>query len=252
MEKLASTALSSLPREFGEVTLDRFPEVARRSRLIRNMITSFVFRGHLSPLITSSELKSFAHASWETDFEQAKTRLILLIGNGDSSQIKFVEDLFAQVVTSFSNIQPPGENDPGSITRFYKRFGRDLLVLDPISEEQTIITMQERIKEGSPHLWEDGVMVGNYIVPSVDKLVQAAEQETAKDNQVQSDKLYSGVKIWQWLQDEDSRRNRRANHLEEQLKESFCTLHCLERTEPSETPFHFLIYSFNKAVLANA
>jgi len=219
VQKLASFSLQALPEEFEGISLDSFPEISRRSRLIRNMIASFIFRGNLSPFISSWELKSFVQMNEGLDLDQVRKNLISLIGEDNDSQIRFLENLFTQVITSFSKIQLPTGNDPRITDLFYRQFSRDLLVLDPISEEQTIITVPQRIKEGQPHLWEDGVRIGNLIIPSVDKLAQAARQAEIRGDVNRNDWLRSGIRNWQWVQEEELKRNTRVAHLEQQLNE---------------------------------
>ena len=59
----AKMGLTALPETLRPVSLEQFPivpaTVSERVQIIRNMITSFIFRGSLSTLISTAELRDF-------------------------------------------------------------------------------------------------------------------------------------------------------------------------------------------------
>ena len=226
----ARTGLASLPGEFQNARLERFPNPADQAKLARNMITSFVFRGSLNPLITSEELKDFGwQARKRTYFDETQQEsLIEALGISDGDEVLFAKVIFVQTAGLFAGPYfLPQEGDTESINQFYRYFSNFLLLQHPELEAEQIIIHPDRIQAESPSLWDGASSIRGVLVPTPEMLVLAARQEEARSVQARfirpywgiSGRLNGGVKVWILLQREIDERLDRIGRLGTELKD---------------------------------
>lgn len=205
IDPLAQKGLTELEQNGLNITLDQIPEIADRARLIRNTLASFAFRGHLSPIITTSDLRQFTILHRDSSpFNQDLTEQVVATFQLEEADAKeYVLDLFTQTSQSFRTLtEIPDESNPQSIMRFYRQFARDLLLLHPALEEQQLATNRLRVTDISTSIWNQGMKIGNLIIPRADQLAQAARQAEARKEEITQERLHQGIKAWQWLGEE--------------------------------------------------
>lgn len=246
IDHIAQIALDHLPEPFTGVTLDRFPTVVEKARLIRNMVTSFVFRGNLSPQISTQDLKDFVLQSKSPKDMDSQTDIIAEIaGLTEQPDRAFLQALArqaSQLLTVHRTL--PNDDNPGSVDDFYRHFAQGLLLLHPALEEQSIVIIPKRITADVPSIWDDGVMIEGVKVPKIELLVQALRQAEAKRDQINSERLRSGITLWKWYAEALRRHNLAVQEAEDDLKERgqlFSNLDDPNFELPKEA--HFVIYT---------
>src|SRR3990167_1284087 len=61
LPEIAKFAISTLPKEnYPEASIDKFPTLNDQAKIIRNMLTSFLFRGNFQPAIWIEDLRTWA------------------------------------------------------------------------------------------------------------------------------------------------------------------------------------------------
>lgn len=200
IDGLTKVGLSHLPEELRGVTLDRFPNLTDRAKLVRNMIASFVFRGGLNPLITISDLKGFvqtAEKSYLYFSDEARESLIAALNLSSPAEIAFITDLFGQTREAFSaNQHVPSAEDTEAVDRFYRGFSKDLLLLHPALEEEQIIISTGKATVDTLSVWQNAVAAGNFRLPRPEMLAQAIRQAKARGDNIAVERLYKGIKAW--------------------------------------------------------
>lgn len=222
IDKFARAAITHLPAELEGVNLEKFPDAADRVKLIRNMIASFVFRGNLSPLIPTSDLKDFVLASkdlvnpFNSEMQEA---LIVAIGTLNTDERPYLESLFRQTVTLFEVYQDvPDENNPRAFDNFYRQFARDLLLLHPALEEKQIVTVPTKVAPDSVHIWQEGARFGPNIIPRTEMLALAIRQAEAKGDRLNADRFQEAIKLWQWFERTKPAHEQRIRKAEDELQ----------------------------------
>lgn len=222
LARFARIGLSSLPEQLGEVTIDRFPTAAERSKLTKNMIASFVFRGTVSPLISTADLKDFVESNYGSldNFSQEKQQsLIQVLGITEDTEKSYISDLFEQTKAAFSLYQrSPQEDDPQLIDKFYHLFSRDLLLLHPALEESQLVTLPNLVQDGVSSIWDRAIDIRGVKIASPDLLVQAARQAQAHNDQPTADRLREGLAHWRWLATASERHQRKINQATAELQ----------------------------------
>lgn len=218
VDKFAQISLDHLPPELG-VGLERFPEVGERVKLVRNMITSFVLRGDLSPLIPIANLKEFVQRDKELTFSPEALEALIQATAISGEERPYLAALFGQVASTFGIYTSiPDERDSAALDNFYRQFAKDLLLLHPALEERQIVISPRRVEPDSLHVWQGGHRFGNYIVPNTDMLSQAIRQTQAKGDQLTTERLYEAIKAWQWLEKERPTHEQRVKRAEQDLQ----------------------------------
>ncbi len=197
----ANLGLSALPETSRKASLDKFPKIAERVKIIRNMITSFIFRGNFSPLISVTELKDFVKKAPSFFSEEAKELLLEQMYADTPQERSYLEALYAQTREPFRLFTTvPQDDNPKGIEDFYRRYTKDLLLMHPALEEQQIITNPLSLKEGNPSLWDDPMIIGGFKLPKSDLLSQALRQAQAKHDTNTAENLKRGIDIWIWFE----------------------------------------------------
>lgn len=224
IDNLVKEALSSLPESLKDVSLDQFPKIPDRVKIIRNMIASFVFRGTFSPLITTQDLRNFVQKAKNLPgiFDE-ETRQYLSSGLNilTLSERPFLEALYVQTATAFrSNLIVPDETNPLAIDNFYRQFNKDLALRHPALEEGTIITIPQRVSRDQPHLWEQAPVFGNFRIPEPDILAQTIRQVNALGDYVTVERLSDGLKTWQWFYQQQRTQREKIEKKEGELNQN--------------------------------
>ncbi len=249
IDHIAQIALDSLPELFTGITLNRFPTVVERARLIRNMIASFTFRGNLSPQISTQDLKDFVlQPELARDMESKADIIADTAGLTEQPDRVFLHALARQASQLFTPHKTfPSDDNPGSVDNFYRHFARGLLLLHPALEGQLIVTVPDRIKEDAPSIWDEGVMLEGVKVPKVEMLVKALRQAEAKGDQVNKERLIYAIRTWKLYDGITKRHNLAVQKEEAELQEReelFLNLNDPNFELPKEA--HFVVYTEQK------
>lgn len=242
VKDLTQMGLSNLPIGLQGVGLESFPNVADWVKLARNMITSFVLRDSLNPLITIDDLKSFARvANTGSFFTDNKLELLIeSLGSFGEDETEFLKAIFDETAGLFRvSYSVPQEGDAELTERFYWYFGNFLLLQHPAREEEQIVTHPDLIKEGRPSLWDGASSVGGVLVPTPEMLVRADRQEEARLNQAgiyrshvgPSNRFGAGLRAWKMFQEALAKKAADINGLEPELRGEELLLANLQ-TEP--------------------
>jgi len=221
IDKFAAVGIANLPEELGGVTLDRIPDIVDRSKLIRNMIASFLFRGNLNPIIEMTELRNFQTLNKSAYFaDEAKGKIINAFNLSDKEEITFVLDLFNQTKEAFCSNQsvPKGDDDRG-MDGLFRNFSKDLLLLHPILEEEQIITYPGAIVRGVPNLWNDAETIAGFKIPNREMLLRAIRQARTKNEIFNEDRLYKGLRVWRQYDKMVLKHMNKAKRIKNRLKE---------------------------------
>lgn len=223
IDYIALIGLGYLPEPLRQnVTLVRFKPVERTS-LIRNMIASYVFRNHLSPLISTSDLKTFVQGFKKSPLyfdEQNKEALYATLNLTDSGIRAFVSALYDQTGELFRLRQTFLDNiSPDTIEQFYFWFSKDLLLLHPALEEAKIITQLDRLKEGTPSLWDDSISFGPIKIPNPESLAKALVQAEALHDIITTNRLREGIRTWHWFNQEIKKHQGKIDLAKKELAE---------------------------------
>lgn len=223
INKLATKGLSSLPKGLSEVGIERFPTFEERAKIVRNMISSYVFRGTLSPFIAIDDLKRMVFASSisqnifsDERFQKLATELDI----SNEADLDAAKAFFSQTKGLFSSITSiPLDKQEKESDIFYTHFGRDLLLLHPALEEERIITSPEKMRAtpGVPSIWDQGMKVGNLLIPQPDRLQQAVRQASARGHQIEAVRLQRAISAWRWLEKEEPQLKGKIIRAEERL-----------------------------------
>lgn len=221
IDHIAQTGLNHLPQPFTGVTLDRFPTVLERARLIRNMIASFVFRGNLSPQISTQDLKDFVLQSEPPkDMVSQSDTIAEIAGLTQQPDRAFLQALARQASQLFiSHKTLPDDDNPRSVDDFYRHFARGLLLLHPALEEQSIVTVPYKVMKESPSIWDGGLIIEGVKIPRVELLAQALRQAEARGDQINTERLINGIRVWKFYQDATKRHNLSIQKAETELQE---------------------------------
>lgn len=246
IDHIAQIGLDHLPEPFTGVTLDRFPTVLERARLIRNMVTSFVFRDSLSPQISTQDLKDFVlQSELAKDMESQADIIAEIAGLTEQPDRAFLQALARQASQLFTVHKTlPNDENPGSVDDFYRHFARGLLLLHPALEEQSIVIIPQRITADAPSIWDDSGIIEGVKVPKVELLAQALRQAVAKADRVNIERLTSGIKAWKLYVDTTKRHNLAVRKAEQDLQERealFLNLDDPNFELPKEA--HFVVYT---------
>lgn len=201
VEQLANTALSNLPEPLSKVNIEQFPSINERAKITRNMISSYIFRGTLSPVITIDELKRMAFAgSISTDlFNTQKFDDLVKTLNLDGEVLDTAKAFFHQTKEVFSKIPPiPLDSQDREADFFYTYFSRDLLLLHPALEEERIITDPLKITSGIPSIWDRGFRIDNLLIPQPEMLIRTIRQTRARGFEWEAIKLQKALTAWRW------------------------------------------------------
>lgn len=218
----ATVGISALPAELAGVSIDQFPDIADRAKLVRNMATSWIFKRTLSPLITIVDLKDFVRNSDQIPAvlpSAAQTFMTAMHINSEPEK-DFIFSLFAQVAKVFEvNPAIPAENDTASVDRFFRTFAKDLLLLHPALEEQQLITKPREIQEGLPHIWDKCLTIGRFHIPQPEALAIALRQAKARRDDPAISRIEAALNIWKWFDKMTSSHTARIARNEERLKD---------------------------------
>lgn len=206
LDRLAGIALAHLPEGLKEVSLETFPEISDRAKIVRNMIASFIHRDSLCPLITTFDLKDFAKSGHYFTEERLES-LSSLLGQQYQGERPYLEALFSQTEDVFSAVQGmPLDDDSAKIDYLYTQFSRSLLLLHPALEEPQIVVQPQKIELGVRHLWEDAAAFGGVKIPRPGLLVQALRQARARDDITSQDRFSAALRHWRWFSRESHKQ----------------------------------------------
>lgn len=253
IDRLMNIGLSNLPEKLRGVTPERFPDLADRAKLVRNMIASFVLRGNFNPLITISDLKDFVRIAGKSQLnfsDEAKEVLTSELNLSLGEERAFIFDLFKQTREAFSvNQSVPAPSDTQGIDKFYRGFSKDLLLLHPALEEEQIITSVKKVTPDSLNLWREAAVIGNSKVPKPEMLAQAIRQARARGDNHAAEQLYQGIIIWKKHDSRVGERAAKIKRLEERLKDRKALLVNLSDSSfPLPNEAYSLRYSSEKKV----
>jgi hypothetical protein len=196
IDKIAAVGLTHLPEGLGKITLDRIPNIADRAKLVRNMITSFLFRGSLNPIIGIEDLRNFQTLSKPEYFsDEMKKKIVTTLNLSDKEEVAFVLDLFNQAKEVFSNIQFVSEDNAEGMDKLFRKASKSLLLLHPILEREQINIFPSTVASGVLNLWDDAEVVDGFKIPSRKMLYQAIRQTRANNDNFNTERLYAGMAV---------------------------------------------------------
>jgi len=254
----AKMGLTALPETLRPVSLEQFPivpaTVSERVQIIRNMITSFIFRGSLSPLISTAELRDFVKKAPSFFSEEAKELLLEQMQADTPQQRSYLEALYAQTREPFRLYTAvPADDNPKGIEDFYRRYAGVLLLMHPFREEQQIITNPQKLKEGSPSLWDDPRIIEGFKLPKSDLLSQALRQAQARGDALTAEKLRAGINTWIWFEGARETHAAKIKQDEEKLAERAQLLSDMSNPDfPLPKEAYFIRYTTQSRARANA
>lgn len=218
----AAVGISALPAELAGVSIDQFPDIADRAKLVRNMATSWIFKRTLSPLITIADLKDFVKNSDQipTVLPAAVQTFMTAMHISSEPEKDFIFSLFAQVAKVFEvNPAIPAENDTASVDKFFRTFAKDLLLLHPALEEQQLATRPPEIQAGLPHIWDNCRTIGRFQIPQPEALALALRQAKARRDDTAISRIETALNIWKWFDKMTSSHIARIARHEERLRD---------------------------------
>jgi hypothetical protein len=196
IDKIAAVGLAHLPEGLENITLDRIPNIADRAKLIRNMISSFLFRGNLNPIIDIADLRNFQTLNRPEYFsDEMGKKIVVALNLSDKEEVVFILDLLNQTKEVFPNIQFASEDDVEGMDRLFRKASKSLLLLHPILEGEQISIFPSTVVSGVPSLWDDAEIVAGSKIPSRKKLYQAIGQTKAKNDNFNTRRLYDGISV---------------------------------------------------------
>lgn len=253
LPQLAQVAIDAVPHEvFPDASLENFSTPDDQAKLVRNMLTSLLFRRDASPVITIEELRQFV--------ERGESIQNLLQGNDivayvidrlpDESRLpksvyqKYLIDLIVQIQLAFLRLKPLQVDDV-SLTHeqivferdlFYRQFNNTLLLLHPALEERSIITYPQKAEPGDYSLWRPDLSVVLYgqRIPTLDALFRAERLIGAKG--YDTNRFQEARRTWRIyynMQDRESKRLETLNKEKADLTEKLSGVESGVGTLPS-------------------
>ncbi|MBI4084567.1 MAG: hypothetical protein HY431_01535 [Candidatus Levybacteria bacterium] len=230
LPQLAQVAIDAVPHEvFSDASLENFSTPEDQAKLVRNMLTSLIFRKNAVPVIAIEELRGFVESGKSVqDLLQDNDVISYVIEHlpqegrlSESIYKKYLVDLIVQAHIAFSNFKPPqAEEDALTHERIvferdylYRRFNNVLLLLHPALEERTIITHPERALANDYSLWRAdlSVVLHGKRIPTADALFRAERHMRAKG--YDASRFEGAQRAWRIYRKTRSREAKRTTHL---------------------------------------
>lgn len=191
LKEWSALSLASLPTSL-DIGVDKFPDPKDQARLIRNLILSFIFRGDLSPLLSVEETRKFSQQVQEESLfwgPEAKESLITRLEAKESVATQYLGDLFEQTTSTLAKLA----NLPEDLS--YQPLAAAFLLLNPLLEEQQLITRVDNYDGKTPSIWDDGESWAGYRFPGISGLLRAARQAKARNDNSGADRLFQGARL---------------------------------------------------------
>lgn len=224
--------VASLPVEvYPEASVDLFPGLPEKAKVVRNGITSMAFRGNLSPALSIEEVRQIC-ALDRGKIAQAFSReeilnVFLEPLEGEGLMLAeagtYLQALIAQTRASFLRLLPQSSNFKteqdlmAARDSFYKVFSPVLLLNHPALEEKILITSPDKAYPGGYHLWRDdlSVRIGDFRVPTTEGLMRASRLTQAKG--YEGDRYNDAITAWRRFVDGQIREEETKKQLSETI-----------------------------------
>ncbi len=212
--QLAAFAISTLPPEQypGAASL-QFPDIKDQAGIVRNMLTSLLFRGTPQVVISIEDIAGFVQIPNLTERLNPAVleRIYLLLTsklnldeNGAEELASYLTGLFNQVRFTFNSQVPlvagvleTGEENINQRDQLFRNFSKILLLLHPAFEEEKLITDPDQAKPGSYSLWRDDLStsIDGKRVPTTNGLMRAIRAAKARGYD-ESPRFQNAISAW--------------------------------------------------------
>ncbi len=183
LPKIADAILSSLSRElFPEASIDMFPDPQDQAKLIRNVLTSLVFRAEPNPVVSIADLADFIKRTPDFnsgDIQPFSEVITAKTGLDFASVNSFMSCLLEQIKYFFDNakdlkpVSAEGKSEEVFRGSIYRYFDSALLLLHPLLEEKPLVTDPAFYLEGAYSLWNNSfsLPIGGFKTPHLTALI---------------------------------------------------------------------------------
>lgn len=203
LQELKDIVLTLLPDNLQANAKSRQWTMEEESGLVRNLITSQVFRKTNFPIISIEEVTDFVQKLevesseyfTEADLNQAVNTFEEMGVRVDNQTKSYLLALAIQTRDVFK------KNLPTEIDRrdqLFRALRNQLLLLHPALEEQQIVIDAKEYQEGVRSLWQEGFyeVFDGLKIPKKEILIEAARQANAAGSIGRVERLEKAIKSW--------------------------------------------------------
>src|SRR3989338_3085025 len=233
LPEIAEFAISTLPKEnYPEASIDKFLTLNDQAKIIRNMLTSFLFMGNSQPAIWIEDLRTWAmdKQNIRETFDRGLLKEILDqvasgTGYNQDDLLHLITGLMYQTQRRFLDFQmhhsPPVTEQQlmEARDRGYRQFSDALLLLHPALEESDIATTPEAAKNTTYSIWRKDLSIGldGVRIPTPLGLTRAIRGSEAKG--YSGERFENGIRAWKDYERGLTRENTELINLEKELRQ---------------------------------
>jgi hypothetical protein len=237
LPQMAKAILLGLSKDqFPDVAIDLFPDPDSQAKLLRNAITSMIFRGNALPVLQIQDIQGFINEDKKFDSSSVTPFIEFLsqaTGLEASSMADYIMELTAQTYNLFQkservSIENDGSGvDIGKRDKLYTDFGQRLLLLHPALEERELIVDKDYHSEGDYSLWNSqwSTLIDGKRIPGEEILLRARRLSVAQGKQ--GTRYIDGLGAWKEYKRADAVNGKRVgvlSRLIEQTDERLATV----------------------------